>query len=236
MPEGAKLLCQRKRPAKEDTDTENPVKNEVEESIEDAFQAELQELKQSESSRESKPLQYQHTSIPCMIFVQLCLPPETPEEKTVSPYDMVSRLFQDQLASQQKRSRSTQRVLPIHIVCHSNLVEIESAVQRLIASELQERLAEANVKDRLPSFAIGVKIRNCDKFDKEEVIDKTATLLQSAAGGPEAIRVDLKNPDILLLIEIFKVDFVLFKILLYCNCVECMLLGSCGKRATIQKV
>lgn len=79
-------------------------------------------------------------------------------------------------------------------VCVASVEEIRTQSKLLL-----DRYFDQLPADRSLKFAIELKKRNCDTIKSQEIIEACAPLVDGARHS-----VDLKNPDVVLLIEIFR--------------------------------
>ena len=130
----------------------------LENSLEDELSRELQELKQKKIQFLNLP-----KSIDCIRFCKISTDPEI----------LVKRIISDLSLKKLKKTRFTQRIIPIQDTCPSNLSNILQNLEKLIQNSKIS-------KDSLPSsFKIILKIRFNTKFkdEKDSIITKIASLI-----------------------------------------------------------
>ena len=122
------------------------------------------------------------THVECMIFIRV---------KSNEPVIKLIRGLIDNIKSSLYEVRHIQRVIPLEIICSANLNELEVKTEPLIAAYFG--------KSQPPcKFAILFRSRNTQRLQKEETIHRIAAMV-----GPSH-KVDLENPDKMIIIEAFK--------------------------------
>jgi len=124
------------------------------------------------------------TSTPCVIFLS-CKPP-------VDPVELVVRYVKDVERTGVTRTRYTHRLVPVSGNCVANLPEIE-ALCRSVFKPFFERHPDKKFK-----YKIEIRMRNHTTIPR-------ATLIQHVAQCvPEGHTVALENPEVFILVEVFK--------------------------------
>jgi tRNA acetyltransferase TAN1 len=164
---------------------------EVEEelSIEASIQQEVQGLKANTKAKFvgkntkidcSTPSQYHLTRV--VVFVQAL---DASLDVVKTAHELVSN------ATYSKKTRFTQRIVPFHATCYGNPTDILNMMTTMVQATFNDTL------NKDTSFAIVARVRNNDKVIKDDVVAQVAELAKG-------YRVDLKNPDKVILIEVFK--------------------------------
>jgi tRNA acetyltransferase TAN1 len=123
------------------------------------------------------------THIECMIFVKI------PSEKSPTTY---TQHLIDYIQKQRLIIRYIQRVIPLELTCAANLTDIQKYVQPWIDLHFN-----SHFKDSC-TFAILYKALHHQKLKREEVISLLASIINPSH------QVNLKQPDKLILIQVFK--------------------------------
>ncbi|KAJ1673922.1 hypothetical protein EV182_004310 [Spiromyces aspiralis] len=89
----------------------------------------------------------------------------------------------------------TSRLIPIQNTCFVNLEDIVVMAKKLVQPLLEDTFPAT-------TFALAVKVRNCDKLSRDAIIPPIAALL----GGKH--KVDLKDAEYTIVVEVFKVRVV----------------------------
>ncbi|ORX75087.1 hypothetical protein BCR32DRAFT_297106 [Anaeromyces robustus] len=177
-------LCEEKK--KDNNNIENGSENEEEEDIDDIDDIEASLAKELEDMKNNKKEENKFEIVPlninCLGFIRAKIP--------IDPTKVVHSIFETIETKKEKKTRYTQRVIPIMNTCITNKPEIF-------------RLAETIIKPYFPDdqqkeYAIMIKIRNNSKMDRMEIIKGVAGVIG------EKHKVNLTNPQLFVIIEIFK--------------------------------
>uniref|UniRef100_A0A060T720 ARAD1B19382p n=1 Tax=Blastobotrys adeninivorans TaxID=409370 RepID=A0A060T720_BLAAD len=154
--------------------------------IEDAIAKELGQLSAPDKKKKERfsPID---TGCECVVFFRT--------RKPIEPVDLVLKVCEDAAHSGAKKSRYAQRLSPVTLTATANI----EGVKRLAASVLKPHFHRDEGQEPL-KFAIRPTIRNHNAMSRDEVIK---TIAQSV-GSEHGHKVDLKNYDKLILVEIFK--------------------------------
>lgn len=155
---------------------------EAEGSLEDQISQELAAIKRP---RKDQRFANSQTNTPCVVFIS-CKPP-------VDPVKLVTTHVQNVKHSGITRTKYTHRLIPVSGSCAANILEIESLCHRIFESFF-------DVQDPLQKFRykIDARIRNHTTLSRP-------TLIQAIAGCvPQGHTVDLGNPEVFVLVEVFK--------------------------------
>ncbi|KAL4072711.1 hypothetical protein V8B97DRAFT_1958058 [Scleroderma yunnanense] len=129
-----------------------------------------------------------NTNTPCVLFIS-CKPPVDPVRLVVTHIENVQK-------TGVTRTKYTHRLTPVSGTCVANLPEIQSMCRRVFAPFFAE-----NGGDDPPQthkYKIELRIRNHSTLTRMEIIQEVAQCM------PESYTVDLDNPDVFVLIEVFK--------------------------------
>lgn len=121
---------------------------------------------------------------PCIVYFRTNAP--------ISPCDFVHAICSDYASSGAKQSRWTSRLTPIEQTGKATLEGIESIAKQVLKPHFHE--GQTGVK-----FAIRPTLRNHDVLSRTEIINTVAKCV-----GLQH-KVDLKNYDVLILVEVYKV-------------------------------
>ncbi|EGC38612.1 hypothetical protein DICPUDRAFT_148721 [Dictyostelium purpureum] len=148
-----------------------------------AFQAELQQIKESSGSK-SKYVKY---TLKCNGVAYMSL------NSGINPIELTSKIFKDAQDTKALKSKEINRIIPIQKTCHlSNIFE---ETQSLVNQYF-------NVDNKVYKYKIEFKSRMNNKINKVEYIQELAKLVD-----PKHI-VDLDNPELTIIVEI--VNFYCF--------------------------
>lgn len=154
------------------------------------IEAELaKELKELQQSRGSKKEQFKPVDLgcECVVFFRT--------RKPVEPVEFVTRICKDARDKGVSKTRFTQRLTPISGTETATL----EGVQRLAKEVLKEHFHNEFGQEPL-KFAIRPQLRNHNTLSRGEIIKTVA----ECVGNDHGHKVDLKNYDKLILIEVFK--------------------------------
>ncbi|KAK5664997.1 hypothetical protein QVD99_008532 [Batrachochytrium dendrobatidis] len=163
----------------EDGNDENS--QDPEQSIEDAFQKEITELKDHEKTY---LFHWEKTSVECLVFMRTAAP--------VQPEQFVTHILDDLLTKNLKRTRFTSRIVPLTDTCFANVPDMTALAKKITAPFFSTDASQS------VSYAIIPKSRNNDKIKRDDIIQVVANLI------PSHHKVNLDNPDICIIVEVFK--------------------------------
>ncbi|KAJ3900795.1 hypothetical protein F5879DRAFT_971031 [Lentinula edodes] len=161
-------------------DTETREESEV--SIEEQINAEVIAIKRPKSDQKFASCQ---TNTPCVVFIS-CKSP-------VDPVQLVETHIQNVKSTGAARTRYTHRFVPVSATCYADL----SDMQTLCKSVLQSYLAKYD-ETFSHTYKIELRMRNHTNLTRSAVIEAIAECV------PERCKVNLTNPELFLLVEIFK--------------------------------
>ncbi|KAI0635768.1 hypothetical protein C8Q77DRAFT_1052984 [Trametes polyzona] len=124
------------------------------------------------------------TNTPCVVFIS-CKPP-------VDPVKLVTTHIQNVLTTGATQTRFSQRLTPVSASCVANIPEIKALCGRLVRAALE---AEPEKKF---TYKIELRIRNHNTLTRDKLIPELAQCV------PEGHTVSLDNPELFILVEVFK--------------------------------
>ncbi|KAI5983374.1 hypothetical protein EDD15DRAFT_1894161 [Pisolithus albus] len=128
------------------------------------------------------------TNTPCVIFIS-CEPP-------VDPVRLVTTHVQNVQQTGVTKTKYTHRLTPVSGTCYPGLPEIHSLCHRVFAPFFAEN--GGGDPPRTHKYKIELRIRNHSTLTRMEVIQEIAKCV------PESYTVDLDDPEVFILVEIFK--------------------------------
>jgi len=148
--------------------------------IEKALAKELQTLKKAKKERRfvNCPI-----DSPCLLYL-LCKPP-------VDPLVLIETHFKNIERTGVTHLRHTYRLLPVQAVCDARFDAIASLCEENVLPHFQK--AEGVLR-----YKVEIRIRNHNTLDRDELIKLIAKSV------PEPHKVDLKVPEVFILVEVFK--------------------------------
>ncbi|KAI9339933.1 hypothetical protein BDR26DRAFT_371139 [Obelidium mucronatum] len=152
-------------------------------SVEDAFAKEIAGFKKGASQRRFKWLT---VGIECCIFVKC--------HESVCPTALVSAIMKDLFDTKVQKTRFLQRILPAAETCLAFMDQIVPMAQRVLPKYFSAEGMEPQ------KFAIVWARRNNDTIERETLIPELAAIVTSTI--PHTV--ELKNPDLCVVVEIFK--------------------------------
>eukprot|EP00899_Mesostigma_viride_P005858 jgi/Mesvir1/15273/Mv06491-RA.1 len=169
--------------------------------------------------KEQAPLTRIDSGCKGLVFLKL-----SKEQSHVVPEELILKLLKDILATRQSRTRFCQRILPVSATCYATVDDIAKAVQPLLHTHFPAAPAEgqgtssavdkegAGASDKgiegteaaeggsTPGykFSVVIEVRN------NSVLDKMAVINAVAKQVPAPHKVDLNNPDKVILVQVVK--------------------------------
>ncbi|KAL1920134.1 uncharacterized protein VTP21DRAFT_1280 [Calcarisporiella thermophila] len=150
-----------------------------EQSVEDAVARELAEMKKPHKENRFASLM---TQTECVVFIKVC--------NTIEPVSFVQYILKDLVETGMKKTRFSQRLVPFSKTCYANMNDILAMARELIKSHFE--------KEMPIRYAIIPKIRLNDRINRDELIRSLAELV------PKQHKVSLDQPELCILIEVFK--------------------------------
>ncbi|KAI0550923.1 hypothetical protein F4679DRAFT_540874 [Xylaria curta] len=169
---------------------------ESEEDIEDAIEKELAAMKKPASKPKDGPFDLLRMNVDCVLFMRTRAP--------VDPLVLVREICKDAAVAKDKslwRSRFINKLTPITLTGKATEKGLEDVAQKVLAEHFQ--LAESETEtgdgeDGACSYAIRPTLRAHTTLKRGDIIDKVAKMISKRH------KVDLKNPDKVIIIEIFQ--------------------------------
>lgn len=124
------------------------------------------------------------TDTPCVVFIS-CKPP-------VDPVQLVVKHIQNVSETGVTHTRYTHRLTPVSRTCPTNIPEIQSLLTRVSTAYFGP-----DVQPKY-SYKIELRMRNHNTLSRPQIIQEVAKCV------PPEHKVDLQNPDVFILIEVFK--------------------------------
>ncbi|KNZ73892.1 hypothetical protein J132_09108, partial [Termitomyces sp. J132] len=124
------------------------------------------------------------TNTTCVVFIS-CRPP-------VDPIQLVVKLVKDVQATGVVRSRCIHRLVPVSAQCGANLPEIQGLCRKVLDPFFSQH------PGRKFSYKIELRVRNHSVISRPEFIQYIAQCV------PEGHSVELTNPELFILVEVFK--------------------------------
>ncbi|KIJ66949.1 hypothetical protein HYDPIDRAFT_85887 [Hydnomerulius pinastri MD-312] len=128
------------------------------------------------------------TNTPCVVFIS-CKSP-------VDPVKLIATHAENVQKTGVTRTKYTHRLIPVSGSCVANLPEIHSLCRRTFAPFFAED--EESDPPKAHKYKIELRTRNHNTLNRMEVIQEVAKCM------PERYTVDLDNPEVFILIEVFK--------------------------------
>jgi len=124
------------------------------------------------------------TNAPCVLFIS-CKPP-------VNPVELIMKHMKNVGDSGITRTRYTHRMVPVSGSCVTNLPEIQALCRSIFTPFFSRH------PDRKFSYKIELRVRNHTTIPRPVLIQHIAQCV------PECHAVNLENPEIFILVEVFK--------------------------------
>ncbi|KAG0694918.1 hypothetical protein DFH29DRAFT_957728 [Suillus ampliporus] len=131
------------------------------------------------------------TNTPCVIFIS-CKPP-------VDPVKLVMKHVENVHRTGITRTKYTHRLTPVSGSCVANLPELHSLCRRTIAAFSAQENSEESQTPR--KYKVELRVRNHNTLTRMEIIQEVAKCM------PSNYVVDLDNPEVFVLVEVFKSVF-----------------------------
>lgn len=135
------------------------------------------------------------TNTQCVIFMS-CKPP-------VDPVQLVLQHVENVHKTGVTRTKYTHRLTPVSGTCVANIPEIHSLCRRTVAAYCaRENGGDGDGGEpRARKYKIELRIRNHNTLTRMEIIQEVARCM------PEGYTVDLDDPEVFVLVEVFKSTF-----------------------------
>lgn len=174
-------LCEKKEiEEKINSDNEEEEEEEDFDDIEASLAKELEDMKGNK--KEENKFEVVPLNINCLGFIKAKIP--------IDPTKVVRSIFETIETEKEKKTKYTQRVIPIVNTCITNKPEIFKLAETIVKPYFPD--------DQPKEYAIMIKIRNNSKMDRMEIIQGVAGVIG------EKHKVNLTNPSLFVIVEIFK--------------------------------
>ncbi|TEB24702.1 hypothetical protein FA13DRAFT_1638326 [Coprinellus micaceus] len=160
---------------------------ETELSIEDQIKKEMSEMKKPRTEQRFANCQ---TDTPCVIFIS-CKPPVDPVELVVKYVESVEK-------TGASRTRYAHRLVPVSGTCSASLNEMKGLCEKVFKGVFRQRRRGRHSRLTVLQYKIELRVRNHTTLSRPAIIQHVASWV------PEGHKVALDNPEIFILIEIFK--------------------------------
>ena len=153
--------------------------------VEDDIKNEIAELAQK------KTFEAIDTTLNNIMFV-LCNDP------AVNVTDFVSKIFQDILSTKKRKTRFTQRILPVSYTCYASMTDIEKTAKVMLSKMFHN--------DNKMTYAIVYKSRNNTEMKKkrDDVIKLIAEIVTNKTEFAAVNTVNLDNPEYAIIVNVVK--------------------------------
>lgn len=131
------------------------------------------------------------TNTQCVIFMS-CKPP-------VDPVQLVMKHVENVQETGVTRTKYTHRLTPVSGTCVANLPEIHSLCRRTVTAYCAQENSEGSPRAR--KYKIELRVRNHNTLTRMDIIQEVAKCM------PSNYTVDLDDPDVFVLVEVFKSTF-----------------------------
>ncbi|KAI1751108.1 hypothetical protein F4782DRAFT_506895 [Xylaria castorea] len=166
------------------------------EDIEDAIEKELAAMKNPASKPKDSHFDLLRMNVDCVLFMRTRDP--------VDPLVLVREICKDAAAANDRsmwRSRFINKLTPITLTGKATEKGLEDVARKVLAEHFQLAESEAETgdsEDSACSYAIRPTLRSHTTLKRSMIIEKVANMISKRH------RVDLKNPDKVIIIEIFQ--------------------------------
>ncbi|OCH94425.1 hypothetical protein OBBRIDRAFT_769839 [Obba rivulosa] len=124
------------------------------------------------------------TDTPCVVFISC--------KRPVDPVQLVQKHIQNISETGVMQTRHTLRLTPVSNSCVANVPEIQNLCNRILTPFF------AAEPDKKYKYKIELRVRNHNKLSRDTLIQTIAKCV------PEGHVVDLENPEVFILVEVFK--------------------------------
>ena len=151
--------------------------------IEDCLQNELEAMKSKTISPQSKRFQVVDSGAKNFLFVQTTID---------NPLELAEKIISDIAHSKQQQTRFLIRLVPIEVTCKAYIDDITKSFEVLLHKYFN---------DEPKSFSVVYNHRNNNNLLKDDVVQVIAHMVLNIQKGHS---VNLKNPDIFIVVEVIK--------------------------------
>ncbi|KAI0779099.1 hypothetical protein BC629DRAFT_1264037, partial [Irpex lacteus] len=155
--------------------------DEEEEDIEKQIAKEVAGMKRPRKERKETSCQ---TNTSCFVVIS-CKPP-------IDPIHLVVKHVENVLRTGVTQTKFAQRLTPISGTCVTNVQEIKALCSRLLEPHLLP------MHQNSPYYKIELRMRNHNTLSRPTIVEELAKCV------PEGYKVDLENPELFILVEIWK--------------------------------
>lgn len=152
------------------------------ENIDQELEAELGEMQQQRLKKSKNTFVCHKTDVECTLYFTTC-------RQDINPVELVHGLLEDCLENRIKRTRYVLRLIPFQTSCFTDYDQMMNAIKKEIIPFFEEKSV---------TYAIKPKIRNNEKINRDKLIQEVAELV------PSTNKVDLKNPEYCIMIEVLN--------------------------------
>ncbi|KAF5391582.1 hypothetical protein D9757_002528 [Collybiopsis confluens] len=124
-------------------------------------------------------------NVVAVVFIS-CKPP-------VDPVQLVETHIRNVSSNGITRTRYTHRFVPVAATCYTNLSDMQSLCKGIL-----ERHVSQDLSDSVHTYKIELRMRNHTTLRRDAVIQAIAECV------PERYKVDLTDPELFILVEVFK--------------------------------
>ncbi|KAJ7227361.1 hypothetical protein GGX14DRAFT_629628 [Mycena pura] len=168
-----------------DHDEDNVDESDVEHDDDLSIEAQIaNEVSAMKRPRKQQRFQSCQTDTACLVFIS-CKPP-------VDPVKLVATHVQNVQATGLTHTRHSLRFSPVAATCVTNLPEIEALCRTVLKPFFAEEVGQKF------TYKIELKIRNHTTLNRSVLIESIAKCV------PEGHSVDLENPEVFIIVEVFK--------------------------------
>lgn len=159
----------------------SPIMNKIEDhDVQDDLLKELSSLK---SEKKSKPFQLVESGAKNLLFIKTTLD---------NPVELALKIVSDISETKNQQTKFLIRLVPVEITCKAYIQDIENTFKTL---------AEKYFKHEAKTFSIAYNYRNNNNLQRDEVIKTIATVITQVRSDN---KVDLKSPELVVIVEVIK--------------------------------
>ncbi|KAJ6262705.1 hypothetical protein Dda_1261 [Drechslerella dactyloides] len=167
---------------RERNDAEDEPGDGEEKDIESAIAAEIEDIN-AKKAKKGKRITSIRLDTQCLIFFHTRAP--------IDPVELVAAIFRDLEENRKRQTRFTNRLTPISRTCRANYEDLEAIAKEVLQPHFHS--GRTGVK-----FAIRPNLRDHNVMNRDEIIKTVARTV-----GAEH-KVDLKNYELLVVVEVFR--------------------------------
>ncbi|KDQ57361.1 hypothetical protein JAAARDRAFT_35992 [Jaapia argillacea MUCL 33604] len=152
-------------------------------SLEEQVRREVEKMKKPRKAKGSRFANCQ-TNTSCVVFIG-CKSP-------VDPVALVRKHVENVLRTGITHTRFTQRLTPVSSACVANIPEIKGLCRRVILPFFENR------SDKIYTYKIEIRSRHHNTISRDSIIQEVVACI------PSQHKVDLSDPDVFVLVELFR--------------------------------